>query len=80
MGCCSLKKQDQSNSITSIMIKLNNSKIKNASGKVQLIEQIREKVLKSNYFLSPKSSIDNVPQVNRRSNSTQFFDEKEYKY
>ena len=80
MGCCSLKKQDQSNSITSIMIKLNNSKIKNASGKVHLIEKLREKVLKSNYFLSPKSSVDIVPEINRRSNSTQFFDEKEFKF
>ena len=80
MGCCNIKNLDQNSSITKIIVQLNNLEIKNASGKVKLISEVREEVRKCNYFLSPKIKVDNLPKRSRRSNSSQFFDEKEYKF
>jgi hypothetical protein len=79
MGCCSYKKKYETCSIATLIDQLNNSKIKDASGKIQLIEQVREEVFKSNYFLSPRFRIDSKPAFNRRANSTDLFHDNEFK-
>lgn len=80
MGCCNIKNQDQNNSITKIIVQLNNLEIKNASGKAKLINKVREEVVKCNYFLSQRAGTDNLSKKSKRSNSTQFLDEKEFKF